>query len=141
MLVGVLALAGQAGAFTMGEQMATTGIQGTLARTSAPSASATIGSVKSNLAASTSRPALPGGASVAVPGGGRAGAPKSASARSGWGGSTQGWARQGAGKGGSWAGAGAGGAWAQSSGWPGVGNAWESAGKAGGGWARPGGAS
>ena len=134
-----------AGAFTMGEQMATTGIQNTLAATSAPSAAGTIGSVKKSVTASTQRanaglPGADGGGPVG--GGATSGAPRaSASSHSGWGGATQGWAKQGAASGpsgGGWSGPSGG--WAASSGWPTAGKAWSS-GQSGSGWARPGGTS
>lgn len=51
-LAGVLLAAPTASAFTMGEAVATTGVQGTLARSGTTSAAGTIGTVKKSLGAS-----------------------------------------------------------------------------------------
>ncbi|HWP65776.1 MAG TPA: hypothetical protein VNO26_07680 [Candidatus Limnocylindria bacterium] len=131
--------ASQAGAFTMAEQLATTGTAGTLARTSAPSASRTIGSVKSKLGAST--PKL---TSVRQPGAAGAGTGKGrsstrSSSGTGWGDSTKGWSKSGGGgkNGKSWQGRSN--AWPQAEGWGGKSSrskAWVQHG--GGSWMRPG---
>jgi len=128
-------------AFTMGEQLATTGIQGSLAATGSRSVSGTINSVKGSLAASA--PTLPtlssGGIGRSGPGVGAPGRPHSSSSNSGWGGASQGWAKQGDGKG-SWVGSASSGrgGWAAANAWSGQGKAWSSSAQGGGGWARPG---
>jgi hypothetical protein len=137
--VAMCAAAGvpDARAFTMGEQMATTGVHGAVAATGLGNPAGTLGSVKKSLASST-KPRL------TVPGSGGAGSKQPATAKrasgsnSGWGSSTQGWARQGAASGaggGSWVGSSSG--WAAANGWPSAGSAWAEAGQ-GGAWARPG---
>jgi hypothetical protein len=143
-LLGLAGFAAPAGAFTMAEQMATTGVQGTLAKTSAPGASGTIGSVKNKLAVSAPKaPSLPAGGRAAAKrpgaGSGKRGK-KAASSGSGWGEATKGWGKSGAasGKGGgTWVNADGG--WAESSGWPSAkdSKAWAESGSSGA-WARPG---
>src|SRR5262245_20678650 len=96
-LGSVIAPARHAAAFTMGEQMATTGVANTLAATSAPSASSTIGSVKNKL--SSSGPNVPRLNDVKKPTGLGAGAPshkRTAKGKSGWG-DAKGWAKKGKG--------------------------------------------
>ena len=124
-------------AFTMAEQVATTGVHGALTSTSAPSASRTIGSVKNKLSASA--PKL---SSVRPPSGPGAGSPRgkrSGSSKSGWGDAAKGWAKSGAkgGKGGGGTWAGKNGAWAESKGWVSGSKEWSTA-TSGGGWTRPG---
>lgn len=142
-VLGLVGFGSPARAFTMAEQMATTGVQGTLAKTSAPSASRTIGSVKNKVAAAAPKaPAMPGGGASKRPGarGGKRGKKSASSSGSGWGEATKGWGKQGAagGKGGgTWVNADGG--WAESSGWPSAkdSKAWAESGS-GGAWARPG---
>jgi hypothetical protein len=137
--VGLYAASGvsDARAFTMAEQLATTGVHGAVASTGVGSTAGTLSSVKKSLSSST-QPRL------TVPGSGSAGAKRSGAAKrsagsnSGWGSATQGWARQGAASGaggGSWVGSSSG--WAAANGWPSAGSAWAEAGQ-GGAWARPG---
>ena len=132
--------AGHAAAFSMAEQVATTGVSNTLASTGSSSASKTIGSVRSKL--SSSAPSAPKLGNVKSPTGLGAGSPtrkRTAKGNSGWG-DAKGWARNGKGGGGGKKGQG----WTDSGGWPkadgwsskGGSKAWVESG--GGSWARPG---
>ena len=139
-LGGMAIPAKRAAAQTMGEQMATTGISNTLAATSAPSASSTIGSVKNKLSSSTGMrtPQVGGAAKVTGKGAGMPTHKVTAKGKSGWG-EAKNWAK--AGKGGGKSGKAG---WTDSGGWPKADgwagnkgkNAWAEAG--GGSWARPG---
>jgi hypothetical protein len=144
-LGGLVMPARRAGAFTMGEQMATTGVANTVAGTAAPSAAQTIGSVKNSLSRSSSvSQSTPKLTSVRPPTGLGAGSGphtrRTTSKHSGWGNATKGWAKSGPG-GNSKSGKG----WVDSSGWPKADN-WTSKAKSktawapsgGGAWARPG---
>lgn len=149
-LGGMMAPARRAAAFTMGEQMATTGVANTLAGTSAPSAASTIGSVKNKLSSSTGPSAsttpkstTPKLSGIRQPTGPGAGAPshkRTAKGKSGWG-DAKGWAKNGHGGGG---GKGGKAGWTDSGGWPkadgwvskGSKKTWADAG--GGSWVRPG---
>jgi len=142
-VLGAAAYAPPVRAFTMGEQLATTGIQGNLAATGSANVAGTISGVKGKLAASA--PQLPnmGGSGQSGLRTGRPGGAHAGSSNSGWGGATKGWAKQGEGGGGAKGGwAGPSGGWAQANSWSGQGKAWSTTGKGGaGGWARPGGKS
>jgi hypothetical protein len=146
-LGGMAAPARRAVAFTMGEQMATTGVANTLAGNAAPSAASTIGSVKNKLSSSTgpksAGPGAPKVGNVAKVSGLGAGKPthkRTASGKTGWG-DAKGWAKNGKGGGGGKSGKSG---WTDSGGWPksdgwvskGAKKTWADAG--GGSWARPG---
>ena len=140
-LGSVVAPARHAAAFSMAEQVATTGVSNTLAGTSAPSAAGTIGSVKNKLSSSAS--SAPKLSNVKQPTGPGAGAPshkRTAKGKSGWG-DAKGWAKNAKGGGGKGGKSGKG--WTDSGGWPKAdgwstkkSKAWASSG--GGAWARPG---
>jgi hypothetical protein len=145
-LGSMAAPARRATAFTMGEQMATTGVANTLAGTSAPSASSTIGSVKNKLSSGTSStptlntPKLSGVRQPTGPGAGSPTHKRTAKGKSGWG-DAKGWAKNAKGGNGKSGKAG----WTDSGGWPkadgwasnkGGKKVWAEAG--GGSWARPG---
>jgi hypothetical protein len=137
-LGSVIAPARHAAAFTMGEQMATTGVANTLGATSAPSAASTIGSVKNKLSTSGAS-SVPKLSDVKQPTGLGAGSPthkRTAKGKSGWGNSKN-WAKNGkGGKGG--AGWNNSGGWPKSDGWSGKGGGKVWAKSGGGSWARPG---
>jgi hypothetical protein len=143
-------------AFTMGDAMGAAGATTGMAAIGSRSAAPTINSVQKSLGASAQkmaqRTALGQGKKQRGPrphGRSKEVASKSdkrsrrgrSSGASGWGGATQGWAKQGGrgGAGGGWASA-SGGGWGKSAAWAGAGKAWSNGG-ANGGWARPGGAS
>jgi hypothetical protein len=111
-LAGVLLTAPVAGAFTMGEAVATTGVHNTLAKSGSSSAAGTMGAVKGSLAQSVAT---------------KQGQLASADGAVAWGGGpgTSGWALAGAGNGGWIAGAGG----------------WTRGGNGAGGWAAGGAAS
>ena len=140
-------------AFTMGDTMATAGAASGMAAIGSRSAAPTINSVQKSLGSSAAKvaqrtavagkqrgPRQNGRSKQFASKSDKRGGRRSSRGSSGWGGATQGWAKQGGrgGSGGGWAGAN-GGAWGKSVSWSGSGKAWASG--SGGGWARPGGAS
>jgi hypothetical protein len=130
----------RASAFTMAEQMGTTGVANTVAGTGARSASGTIGSVKNKLSSSTrlGTPKVSGASKVTGVGAGKPTRKRTASGKTGWG-EAKGWARNGKGGGKSgkagWTDSGG---WPKADGWSSKGSkkTWAAAG--GGSWARPG---
>jgi len=114
MLAAVVALAPRAGAFTMGEVAATTGMQGTLAKSGTTNVAGTIGSVKNALGAAvaTKQGQLAGAAGGPVAWGGKGGG-QSGWASPGKGGAQSGWASPGSS--GGWASTGTAGGWASAS--------------------------
>ena len=118
-LAAVALLAPRADAFSMGEVVATTGVQGTLAKSGASSAAGTIGSVKRSLGASVAlKQGQLDGAAGPIAWGGKGGG------QSGWatpGGGASGWATPGGASG--WATVGGTGGWATASN---AGSAWAS---------------
>lgn len=136
-----------AAAFTMADQMAATGIQQGTASTGASSAAPIINNVRKSLGKGsqvgkssrkvkrdTPPPKNRGRGLKAVAQSGS----KLRASSSGWGGGTQGWAKQGST--GAWTGGAEGWARANTNSWSGAGSTW-SAGGQGVGWARPGGPS